>query len=92
MRQEIEKSIRDYLVAEFLDDRPDLDLATDTNLLTEHVIDSLGIFVLITFLEEQYGVSIDADDVLIEHFETIGAISGLVETKLAETAASPSLK
>lgn len=91
MTQEIEKSIRDYLVSEFLEDRPELDLTADTNLLTSHVIDSLGIFVLITFLEEQYGVSIDADDVLIEHFETIGAISRLVETKLAVTANSPSL-
>lgn len=92
MRQEIEKSIRDFLIGEFLEDRPELDLTVDTNLLTQHVIDSLGIFVLITHLEEHYGVSIDADDVLIEHFETIGAISGLVETKLAERAKSPSLK
>jgi len=92
MRQDIEKSIRDFVTSEFLGDRPELDLTVDTNLLTEHVIDSLGIFVLITFLEEHYGVSIDADDVLIEHFETIGAISRLVETKVVETASSPSVK
>jgi acyl carrier protein len=52
----------------------------------------LGIFVLIAFLEESYGVSIDPDDVLIEHFETITAISELVEAKLAETAKTPSIK
>jgi acyl carrier protein len=92
MTQEIEKSLRDYLSREFLEDRPEFELTTETNLLTEHIIDSLGIFVLIGYLEEHFGVSIDADDVVIEHFETITGISRLVETKLAGAAKSPSLK
>jgi acyl carrier protein len=86
MTSQIQATIRQYLASEFTQDRADFELKDDTNLLVEHVIDSLGIFILITFLEEQYGISIDADEVLIENFETVADIGRLVETKLEPAA------
>jgi acyl carrier protein len=82
MTSDIRNAVRDYLRRELLEDRPDFALADDTNLLTEHVVDSLGIFMLITFLEEEFGIVIDADEVLVEHFETVADIASLIEGKL----------
>jgi acyl carrier protein len=88
MSSDVRSTIREYLTGEFIQDRAGFELKDDTNLLVEHVIDSLGIFMLIGFLEEQYGISIDADEVLIENFETVADIGRLVETKLEPTPTS----
>lgn len=90
MSSQVRGTIRDYLARELMQDRTDLVLTDDTNLLREHVIDSLGIFMLTAFLEEQYGIVIDADEVLIEHFETVAAVGNLVEAKLEAPPATRS--
>jgi acyl carrier protein len=87
MSSDVRNTIRQYLTGEFSQDRTDFELRDDTNLLAEHVVDSLGIFMLIAFLEDQYGISIDADEVLIENFETVAAIGRMVETKLEPASA-----
>lgn len=88
MTSDIRRAVRDYVKSELLQDRPDFVLSDDTNLLTSHIIDSLGIFMLIAFLEEQFGVVIDADEVLVENFETVVDVANLVEAKLATTASA----
>jgi acyl carrier protein len=81
MTSETRQAIRDYLHRELMQDRPDFLLTDETNLLTEHIVDSLGIFLLVTFLEERFGIVVDADEVLVEHFETVAAVARLVEAK-----------
>jgi acyl carrier protein len=82
----IQQAIHDYVSRELLQDRPGFVLTDQTDLLTEHIIDSLGIFTLVTFLEEKFGIVIDADEVLVEHFETVADVATLVEAKLAGAA------
>jgi acyl carrier protein len=56
---------------------------TDTESLVERgVIDSLGIFQVVAFLEENFGIPIEDDDVLLENFSSIDAIEEFVQTKL----------
>jgi acyl carrier protein len=88
MNSDIRNAIREYLTKEFGQDRPDFTLSDDTNLLQAQIIDSLGIFMLTAFLEERYGITIDPDEVLIEHFETIVDVSRFVESKLEPIAQS----
>jgi acyl carrier protein len=49
------------------------------DLLEEEIVDSLGIFTLISFIEETLGVSIDPVDINLENFQTIDSITALVE-------------
>lgn len=54
----------------------------DTDLLIEDgIIDSMGIMVLLDFLEEKFAVRIEGDELLPENFATLAAISSLVEKK-----------
>ncbi len=86
MASDIRLAIREYVSRELLQDRPGFVLTDETDLLTEHIIDSLGIFTLVTFLEEKYGIVIDADEILVEHFGTISDVANLIEAKLAGVA------
>ena len=78
---EIKASIKDYILEEFVPDG-DIDVEDDTNLLEEEVVDSLGIFTLVSFIESKFGVSIEAEEVNLDNFETLSSITKLVESKL----------
>ncbi len=55
---------------------------TDTDLLIDQgIIDSMGIIVLLGFLEEKFAVRIEGDELLPENFATLAAISTLVDKK-----------
>jgi acyl carrier protein len=73
--------IRQFIMDEFVRDRSTIDEAT--NLLEQEIIDSLGIFTLIAFIEDRFGVRVAPEEVNLENFETLGAVSSLVEQKLA---------
>jgi acyl carrier protein len=82
MTSDIRNAVRQYVQQELLQDRPDFVLTDDTNLLTQHIVDSLGIFMLVTFMEEKFGIVVDADEILTENFETVADATKLVESKL----------
>ena len=86
MNSSIQQTVRDFVRQQMLQDRPDFVLTDETDLLTEHIIDSLGIFTLVTYLEEKFGIVIDADEVLVEHFSTVVDVVNLVESKLVGAA------
>lgn len=74
-RQEIKKFIEDEFV---VGDGVDLETA---DLLEEEVIDSLGIFTLIAYIQEQLGVEIQPEEINLENFQTLDSITTLVESK-----------
>jgi acyl carrier protein len=53
----------------------------DEDLIESGVVDSLGIFQLIAFLEERFGVKIGDEEITPEHFGTIAAIDQLVASR-----------
>lgn len=82
----LEESIREHVQREFMDDRPDVVLTTDTDLIAESIIDSLGLFILLSHIEEQYRVEIEAEEVTFDNFRTVGTIADLVRSKQAVRA------
>ena len=74
-------TLKEYIVEEFASDG-DVTIEDGTNLLEEDVIDSLGIFTLVSFIESKFGVSVDAEEVNLENFETLERIAKLVDSKL----------
>jgi acyl carrier protein len=75
-------AIRDFVMEEFVSD-DDIDIDETTNLLEEEVVDSLGIFTLVAFIESKFSVSVDAAEVNLQNFETLTSITKLVDSKLA---------
>jgi len=78
---DIKASIKDYILEEFVPDG-DVDVEDDTNLLEEEVVDSLGIFTLVSFIENKFNVAVEAEEVNLDNFETLQSITKLVESKL----------
>lgn len=49
------------------------------SLLDAGVIDSVGIFELVSYLEGQFGVKVADDEIVPDNFETVERIAALVE-------------
>jgi acyl carrier protein len=77
----IEQAVKDYIVKEFLFDKPGQHLESDDPLIASDIIDSLGIFMLVAFLVKRFGVEVQPDDLILENFETVNAIKRLVEVR-----------
>jgi acyl carrier protein len=65
------------------------EIADDYPLIENHVIDSLGIFQLVGYLETDYGVTIDDGDLTPDKFATLASIAELVEGAKSEQSAQP---
>jgi acyl carrier protein len=81
---DIENQLRQYLVQEL--QAPEDKLGSDYPLIQNHIIDSLGMLSIVSFIESEYEVEISDDEIIPDTFGSIGAIARLVETKLAEKA------
>jgi acyl carrier protein len=57
------------------------ELAPDHPLLDEQVLDSMSLFTLVTRLESDFGVTIDDEELVPDHFETIEAIATFIDRK-----------
>jgi len=47
------------------------------------LIDSLGIEQLVVFVEEEFGISVGAADIVPKNFRTVGDVERLIDSKLA---------
>lgn len=46
-------------------------------------LDSMAVIGLITALEEQFGITVNDDEISAEVFETLGSLAAFVDSKLA---------
>lgn len=46
-------------------------------------LDSMAVLELVAALEQQFGVTIDDDEVTAEAFDTLGSLAALVDSKLS---------
>jgi acyl carrier protein len=73
---EIENRLIDYFK-----EKVDTVVDSDTLLLEEKVIDSMGVIELVAFLEETYKVEFVDDDLTVDNFKTIDSIVKLIISK-----------
>jgi acyl carrier protein len=77
----VKDQIREF-VRESLAEPKGITSFTDTEALTENgVVDSLGIFRLVAFLEETFGVRISDDEITAQNLSSIELIEQLVVAK-----------
>ena len=80
--EDVTRRLTEFIMDEVASRPPEAAPAADFPIIEAGLLDSLGLFKLIAFIEEQYSVSIAPDDIQFENFATIGAITALVEGKL----------
>lgn len=57
-------------------------LTPDDSLLQADIIDSMGIFHLIVYMEERFGIHIEVQDISEQNFQSLRAMGNLVQRKM----------
>lgn len=75
----VKEKIRNYIVQT---SHADANKIKDESLIfKEGFFDSMGFIMLITFLEEEFGIKTVDSDLIEENFESINAISEFIQRK-----------
>jgi acyl carrier protein len=70
-----------FVLAELAPRRDVTSIEVDDDLLAAGIVDSLGVEMLITFLEERFGVTIAAEEVVPDNFRTPRTVAAFVQQK-----------
>ena len=81
MTDDIKSVIKDVILREFLPGEDPSELTDTTPLITGGVLDSIATLRLVMFIEERYGISLQAHEVDPEHLDTIAQIAQLIRSK-----------
>ncbi len=74
--------VRRHITDQYLSRSGLEEVGDDEPLLDSGIVDSMGIIQLVGFLESEFDIEVDDDEILPEHFETMAGITAFVTTKL----------
>lgn len=80
MSHDITSKLQAYISEELLFDQDQAPEA-DQSLIRTGILDSLSLLQLIGFIEEQFGIEVQDEDVNPQNFETIVAMKAFIEGK-----------
>ena len=86
MANDIKHAIRDFIETSFLFREGRQRLADDESLLGAGLIDSTGILELVSYLESEFGIAMQDDEIVPENLDSIGQIAAYVAMKQASSA------
>ncbi len=78
---DVKEPIRAFIL-EYASGRGVTEVKDDDSLLKTNVIDSLGVFRLIAFLEDTFPLTVDESDMVPENFQSLNDIETFVTGKL----------
>ena len=76
------ETIKTFIVENFLFGSED-GLKDETSFLEEGIIDSTGILELVTFLEEEFSITIEDEELVPENLDSINNVTAFLERKIA---------
>ena len=78
---EVRGTIRQFIVENFLFGKED-GLKDDSSFMEEGIVDSTGVLELVNFLEEEFEIAIDDDEMLPENLDSISNVTKFIQGKL----------
>ena len=77
---EIKDRIREYILESTFDDVENIN--DETLIFEEGVLDSMGLLFLIEFLQEEFNITTNDDELVVENFQSINSIHEFMKSKL----------
>ncbi|WP_165073575.1 acyl carrier protein [Paludisphaera rhizosphaerae] len=81
--EDIQKDVHTFILTEFLPGEDPSELTESTPLITGGILDSITTLKLVVYLEERFGITVEAHEAGVEHLDSIKQIADLVAEKKA---------
>ena len=82
----IQSEVKSYILSEFLPNIDGDELTASTPLIAGGILDSIATVRLVTFLEQHFGIEVQAHEVSAENLDNLDRIARLVRSKNATRA------
>jgi acyl carrier protein len=86
---QIEVKIREFIAANLLFSQDGFPYADDVSFLQEGIIDSLGVMELVEFVQKNFGVKVDQQEVTPDNFDSVTKLAAFVRRKLGGEKGTP---
>ena len=77
----VEEKVRNYILENYLFTEDQSELNNEDSFLDKGIIDSTGILEVIFFLEEEFGISVDDDEMIPENLDSVNNIVKYISSK-----------
>jgi acyl carrier protein len=71
MEQQYERELRQYVIENFLFGQGGSELKNDDSFMERGIVDSTGVLELVAFLEEQFQVKVEDEDLIPANLDSI---------------------
>ena len=78
----IKIEVKQYVVDNFLMGAAAAELRDDESFMESHVLDSVGVLELISFVEKKYGIKVEDHEMLPENLDSLEGIGRYLARKL----------
>ena len=82
--QQLRQQLKNFVIDNFLYGQPEA-FTDDDSFLKKGFIDSTGVIELISFLQDQYGITIDDNEIIPENLDSISSLCRFVKQKCQES-------
>ena len=85
----IQEKVREFIIqTSYVSDD---EISNDTLIFAQGIMDSMGFISIIGYIEEQFSITPNDDELLEENFESIHAITDFVARKIKEKENQPTI-
>ena len=79
----IKRGLRKFISDSFLFGNDEIEFTDVDSFLDTGIIDSTGILELVSYLEKEFGFSVEDDEMIPRNFDTIENLAGYIARKTA---------
>jgi acyl carrier protein len=79
--QDIKATLKTFILNEYLPGEDPAALTDATPLMTTGILDSIAVLKVVTFLENQFGITVEPHEAVVENLNTLSDIERFVTSK-----------
>ena len=83
---DIKTKIRDHIATNILYSDNGFEYGDDASFLEEGIVDSVGIMELVLFIEENFGLTVDDEDLTPDNFDSVDRLAEYIKRRQAVAA------
>jgi acyl carrier protein len=81
MMKSVEERIRTYIAEDILFSNNGYRYSDDASFLEEGIVDSMGIMELVMFVEEQFGITVEDEELVPDNLDSVRKLGAYIRAK-----------
>jgi acyl carrier protein len=83
---DVEQKIKTYIASNILFSDNGYPYPDDASFLDKGIVDSMNVLELVSFVEKQFGIAVEDQDLIPDNFDSVSRLAGYVRRKLPTAA------